>query len=40
MNTPILSGEGVCQRAHDDGRMLLQSLSRAAKEALTSETST
>ncbi|WP_100139732.1 ABC transporter ATP-binding protein [Snodgrassella alvi] len=26
MNTPILSGEGVCQRAHDDGRMLLQDI--------------
>ena len=26
MNTPILSGEGVCQRAHDDGRMLLHDI--------------
>lgn len=24
MNVPVLSGEGVCQRAHDDGRVLLQ----------------
>ncbi|WP_100091391.1 ABC transporter ATP-binding protein [Snodgrassella alvi] len=26
MNTPVLSGKGVCQRAHDDGRMLLQNI--------------
>lgn len=24
MNVPVLSGERVCQRAHDDGRVLLQ----------------